>query len=108
MRALVVAGWKLGLGLRLGPVPSDDHVLGWKIASISTDLVILEVKFRFGAAHNIVRVEGPRVVVATFVRHEERGGSTVWAMAAPLHHRIVPYLLGHAAEWRTDGDSALG
>ena len=100
LRAFVVAGWTAGLGLRLGPRPSADHVLGWKIELDAPDLIILEATFRFGTAHNVLQVEKSRVLIASFVRNEKRGGRTVWSLVAPLHEQILPYVLGHAAsEW---------
>jgi hypothetical protein len=97
LRAFIVAGWTSFLGLRLGPRDSPDHVLGWRIVTDAPELIILESQFRFGTAHNLVRVDDSRVLLATFVRYEKRGGRTAWSVAAPLHHRIVPYLLGRAA-----------
>jgi hypothetical protein len=97
LRAFVVAGWVTVLGLRLGPRPSPDHVLGWRYVTSAADHITLEEPFRFGTAHNVVRVEGSRVLFATFVRYDKRGGRPLWAIVAPLHHRIIPYLLGRAA-----------
>jgi hypothetical protein len=101
LRAFVVAGWTTVLGLHLEPRPSPDRVLGWRFVTTGPDTIILEEPFRYGTAHNVVRVEGSGVLLATFVRHEKRGGRLVWSIAAPLHHRIIPYLLGRAAsEWQ--------
>jgi hypothetical protein len=101
LRAFVVFGWTTVLGLRLEPRPSPDRVLGWSFVTTGSDTIILEEPFRYGTAHNVVRVEGSQVLVATFVRYEKRGGRLVWSIAAPLHHRIIPYLLGRAAsEWQ--------
>jgi hypothetical protein len=97
LRAFIVAGWIAVLGLRLAPRSSPDHVLGWTIATNEPDRVIIEAPFRFGTAHNLLSLEGSRVLFATFVRYEKRGGRIVWLSAAPLHQRIIPYLLGRAA-----------
>jgi hypothetical protein len=97
LQAFIVAGWTAGLGLRLGPRPSVEHVLGWKITVNQPDLIILEVRFRFGTAHNVVRVENSRVQIASYVRNEKWGGRAAWALVAPLHQQILPYLLGRAA-----------
>ena len=97
LRAFIVAGWTAGLGLRLGPRPSPDHVLGWRITVNAPEMIILEVQFRFGTAHNVLCVASSRVLVGTFVRFEKRGGRTVWSLVAPLHQWIVPYILGRAA-----------
>ena len=100
LRASIVAGWVAGLGLRLGPRPSPDHVLGWRIVSATPDLIVLRVpSVVVGTAHLVVRVEDSRVVLTSFVRHEKRKrlSRAVWSAVAPLHQRIVPFLLAHAA-----------
>jgi Protein of unknown function (DUF2867) len=98
LRAFIVAGWRVGLGLRLGPRPSPDHVLGWKIVSAGTDLIGLSVQSALlGTAHLMWQLEGSRVTLASFVRYEKRGARPIWWAVQPLHHRIVPYLLGRAA-----------
>jgi hypothetical protein len=97
LRQAIVIGWTFVLGFRLGPRPSADHVLGWRIVTATHDVIILEVRFRLGTAHNVVRVEDTRVLLATFVRYETRGARAVWSAASVLHHRIIPYLLKHAA-----------
>lgn len=98
LRTFIVTGWTIGLGLRLGPRPSPNHVLGWKIATAATDLIVLSVQAALlGTAHLVFQVEGSRVVVGSFVRYEKRGARLIWAATQPLHHQIVPYLLGRAA-----------
>ncbi len=98
LRVFIVVGWTAGLGLRLGPRPSADHVLGWKIVTKAPDLIVLSVpSVMLGTAHLLLRVEEPRVVLASFVRYEKRGARALWLVVTPLHHRILPYLLGHAA-----------
>jgi hypothetical protein len=102
LRGFIVAGWVAVLGLRLGPRPSADHVLGWRYVADGADCIILEEPFRSGTAHNVVRVESSRVLFATFVRYDSWGGRALWATVAPLHHRIIPYLLGRAASDSND------
>jgi hypothetical protein len=98
LRAFIVAGWTVGLGLRLGPRPSPDHVLGWKSVTAAPDLIILSVQSGLlGTAHIVFQVEGSRVVLASFVRYEKRWARPIWSAVQPVHHRIVPYLLGRAA-----------
>jgi hypothetical protein len=97
LRTFVVAGWITGLGLRLAARSSPDHVLGWRIATNATDRIILAEPFRGGTAHNVVQIDGARVLFATFVRYETRWGRPLWSTVAPLHQRIIPYLLGRAA-----------
>jgi hypothetical protein len=90
--------WAAGLGLRLGPRGSGDHVLGWKIETAAPSLIILSVRsLLLGSAHMLFQVENERVLLASFVRYETRVARPLWSAVQPLHHRIVPYLLAHAA-----------
>ena|SRR2546423_12122135 len=98
LRRFIVAGWIAGLGLRLGPRSSPNHVLGWAIVSRSPDRMILGVhSVVLGTAYFALRVEASRIVLASLVRYEKPWAGAVWSLAKPLHHRIVPYLLAHAA-----------
>jgi hypothetical protein len=98
VRAFIVAGWIGGLGLRLGPRPSPGHVLGWTIVTTAPDLIVLSVRsVLLGTAYLVLEVEAPRVVLSSFVRYEKRPARVLWSSVAPIHQRVVPYLLGHAA-----------
>jgi hypothetical protein len=93
----VLIGWRYVLWFRLGPRPSADHVQGWRIVANAPDELVLEVRSSLATAHKVVRVDGSRVVTATFVRYERPLGRMIWSAVAPIHHRTEPYLLGHAA-----------
>jgi hypothetical protein len=97
LRSFIVAGWIAGLGLRLGPRSSDEHVLGWKILSAKPEAIVLGVESFMLTAHLVVHVKDTRVVHATFVRFERWPSRIVWAVSAPIHRRVIPYLLGRAA-----------
>jgi len=98
LRAFIVAGWTAGLGLRLGPRPSPDHVLGWRIVTAAPDLITLSVQAALlGTAHIVLQLDSSRVVLASSVLYEKRGARPIWSAVPPVHHRIVPYLLGRAA-----------
>jgi hypothetical protein len=98
LRTFVLAGWIAGLGLRLGPRPSPEHVLGWRIETSAPDRIVLSVQSTLlGTGHLALQVESSRVVIASFVRYEKRGARAIWSAVEPLHHLILPYLLGHAA-----------
>src|SRR5438105_1184450 len=97
LRRFIVVGWIWGLGLRLGPRASPDHVLGWLIASRAPDRMILRVhSVVLGTAQFVLRVETSRIVLASLVRYDKPWAGAVWSLVKPLHHRIVPYLLAHA------------
>jgi hypothetical protein len=99
LRGCMVFGWRRGLGLKLGPRPSDDHVLGWAVAE--GDLVAgsteLLAESRFLRARNIVMVEPSTVTWVTFVHYSHAVARLLWALARPIHHLTVRYLLARAA-----------
>jgi hypothetical protein len=96
LKAFMTAGWKYGLGLRLGPLTSPDHVQGWLIASSGPDSITLEARSRLIVAQNIVVVSESNVVLVTFVHFTRRVGRIGWAVAVPIHNRVIPFLLQRA------------
>ncbi len=97
VRWLLRVGWVVGLGLRLGPSNSDSHVFGWKILSVSPEVVVLGIDSYLLSAHLVVRVEESRALHITFVRYEHRVTRVVWAVAKPIHQLVIPWLMRHAA-----------
>jgi hypothetical protein len=98
LRRFIMTGWIAGLRLRLGPRASPDHVLGWRIVTTTPEVIILSVQSALiGTAHFVLNLEGSRVLLTNFVRYEKPAARPIWATVQPLHHQIVPYLLGHAA-----------
>jgi hypothetical protein len=97
LRTFVVSGWRYGLGFRLGPSSSADHILGWRIVARTPHAVELELQSALVTARKVVRVDAGRVVMTTFVRYERAPARLLWAAATPIHHQTEPYLLGHAA-----------
>ncbi|MBU3864365.1 DUF2867 domain-containing protein [Streptomyces sp. 4503] len=97
LRRFLVLGWTLGLGLRLGPRTSPRHVLGWAVSDAADHSLTLTARSPLVLTHNVVAIEDARVLWATFVRFDRPVGRPLWALAAPVHHRTVPRLLGRAA-----------
>jgi hypothetical protein len=96
LRVLLVTAWKYGLGLRLGATASPDHVLGWLISSSGPDSITLEARSRLMVAQNIVAVSDSTVVLVTLVQFNRRAGRALWAVATPVHVKVIPYLLQRA------------
>jgi hypothetical protein len=98
VRWCIVFGWRRVLGLKLGPRPSDDHVLGWAVAD--GDLVpgstALLAESRFLRAHNIVVVEPSTITWVTLVHYSHPLARPLWAMARPIHHLTIRSLLARA------------
>lgn len=98
LRWCIVFGWMRVLGLKLGPRPSDDHVLGWVISQ--GDLVVgstaLTAESPLLRASNIVAVESATVTWVTLVHYSRAAARPLWAMARPLHQVTIRYLLARA------------
>lgn len=60
-------------------------------------VVMLAVDSFVLLARLAVRVDDDQVVHVSFVHYENWLGRVLWAVAAPVHHVLVPYLLNHAA-----------
>jgi hypothetical protein len=88
------------LRLRLGPLSSPDHLLGWKILTSQPDVLHLEAVSPLLGRGAIVarRVDPTCAVVTTYLFYRRPAPARVlWKIAGPLHRRVVPYLLERAA-----------
>lgn len=97
LRWIIVVGWRVGLGLRLAPTSSPSHVLGWTVVSATPTTAVLGLESFALTARLVVTVEGARVVHATFLRYDRSLARLLWAVAEPIHRRVIPYLLQRAA-----------
>jgi hypothetical protein len=96
VRVFLTVSWQYGLGLRLGARASPDHVLGWLISTSGSESITLKARSRLMVAENIVTVREATVDLVTLVQFTGRPGRVLWALATPLHNRMIPYLLGRA------------
>jgi len=87
------------LGLRLGPRPSSDHILGWRIAETSPDAILLELRSAFMTAQLILRVASSTAVLTTNVYYTRHLAHPLWTAVGPIHRQMIPYLLGRAASF---------
>jgi hypothetical protein len=97
LRPVLVFGWRVGLGLRLGRRPSPGSVLGWSASDVGPDTVALGAESRLLRAWNVVVVDESSVTWVTLVRFERPVARPIWAVTSVVHHRAIPYLLGRAA-----------
>ena len=100
MRALIRVVHRVVLGFRLGPHPSPDHVLGWRIAASEPDVVRLEASSWLVRAVIVGRRVGLHTTrLTTFLFYERPvPARIVWTVVGPVHRRVAPYLLARAAE----------
>ncbi|TFV87022.1 DUF2867 domain-containing protein [Blastococcus sp. CT_GayMR16] len=87
------------LRFRLGPHPSREHVLGWRIVATEPDLIRVEASSPLLDAVIVGRRVDPTCTRLTtslfYVR--PAAARAVWTLVGPLHRRIAPYLLSRAA-----------
>jgi hypothetical protein len=92
-RRALTRGWS-GLGLRLGPAQSDQHVLGWEIRHSDPDVVLLGARGRLGLSGELIFQRSPRsLLYATVVQLENRVARGLWAAIESRHRRVVQDLL---------------
>jgi hypothetical protein len=110
VRWCIVFGWTRVLGLRLGPRPSDDHVLGWAISDgdLVAGSVALIAESRLLRACNIVVIESSSVTWVTIVHYSHVAARLLWTMARPIHHLTMRYLLARAARAAAELDTSPG
>ncbi len=96
-RLFVWYGWK-ALTARLGPYPSDDHVLGYRIEANEQDRICFSVEWALGLACDLVLYTGPSsAALASFVELKRPAARIVWPTVVPMHERIVTRWLSRAA-----------
>lgn len=96
-RLFVWFGWK-GCTARLGPYPSSDYVLGYRIGVNEGNYISFSVEWALGLACELALHLGPSTaVLATFVEFKRPAAKIVWPLAVPVHERIVPRWLLRAA-----------
>ncbi len=96
VRWFLRAGWRFGLGLRLGPASSPRHVLGWPIAASDPEAVRLAADSPLLSAELLLRVRPAAITLTTSVTFTRRAARPLWAAALPLHRLTVPRLLRRA------------
>jgi hypothetical protein len=98
VRWFLLVGWRLVLGLRLGPRRSPDHVLGWTIVRRTREQIILETQSTLlGQVQLVFRVQASRVLAGTLIHFAGHGARAIWSIVGLVHRRTLPYLLTRGA-----------
>lgn len=97
LRWFMIAGWRIVLGLRLGPRRSPDHILGWRIVERRPDEAVCELRSGFLGAYNTFRLVDNRVVWSTFVIYTRPMARAIWPPVSVLHRPLVRFALRRAA-----------
>jgi hypothetical protein len=99
VRWFLLLGWRGVLGLQLGPRPSPDHILGWRIASRQSEEVRLELDSALMKAQLTLHLSSSTAVWSTNVSYMRPLARPLWAAVGVIHRRMVPFLLGRAASF---------
>jgi hypothetical protein len=98
MRRVILVAHRHVLGFRLGPQDAPDHVLGWRIASSTPDVMRLEAASGLLRGALVARRVDPSCVrLTTMLFFRRPPARVIWAVVGPLHRRIAPFLLARAA-----------
>jgi hypothetical protein len=94
---VVLIAHRCVLRLRLSPIGTPDHLMGWKIVDADHDSI------RLGAAGPLIegvlvaRRTGSAAALETSVTYRRPlVARLVWAAVGPVHRRVGPYLLRRA------------
>ena len=100
LRWFMRAGWRLVLGLRLGPERSADHILGWQIVERRSDETVCQLRSRFVGAYNAFKLADGRLVWSTFVTYERPIARIIWPPISLVHRPLVRLALRRAGTSR--------
>ncbi|TDC04815.1 DUF2867 domain-containing protein [Nonomuraea longispora] len=97
VRWFLLLGWRAFLGLRLRrPLSSAHHILGWHVAAFDSATIRLGLSSPLMNAHLLFRVSDDALTLTTDIAYLRRTGWMVWVLVAPVHRRMIPYLLMRA------------
>src|SRR5947209_5034805 len=78
LRWFMMAGWRFVLGFRLGPRPSPDHILGWRIVERRPEETDCQLESWFLSARNTFRLTQDSLVWSTFVSYKRPIARLIW------------------------------
>ena len=93
LRTLVRTLQEHVLGLRLAPVTSGAHPLGWAVLAHDAETVVLGVEGGLLTPRLVLTSHGRQLVIATLVRYDHPAARPLWAVLAPIHRAVARRLL---------------
>lgn len=98
LREALVSGWS-GLGLRLGPLDDDQHVLGWSIRRSTPDEVVLSASSEGGLRGElVVRRQRDSLLFGSFIRLDTAAVRDMWNAVVHQHTPAMCQLLAGAVD----------
>jgi hypothetical protein len=102
--ALLTQRYVLGLQLERGR--TADHLIGWSIADRGDHWFRLEAASRLGRGHLVFHLDGRRLAMATFLRHDRWVGRLIWAPVSLGHRAVGLALVRYATTWTGSQESS--
>jgi hypothetical protein len=98
LRWVILAAHRHVLRFRLGPRSSPQHVLGWRIAESTPEVVRLTAAGPLIDGVIVARKPGPTsLLFTTCVYYRRPSARPVWRLLRPVHRGVARYLLARAA-----------
>lgn len=98
LRWFMVVGWRVVLGLRLGPRPSPEHILGWRIVERRPEETVCRLESRLLTARNTFRAADGRLTWSTYVSYRRTPARLIWPPLSLVHRALVRDRLRRAAD----------
>ena len=85
---------------------SPNRIFGFRILTSRPDVVHLEASSSVMRGVLVARRADPtRAVMETYVFYNSRKARVLWRIAGPIHRRVAPYLMEHAASFPNSAGS---
>ena len=97
VRWFLLLGWRWVLGLRLGPRPSSEHILGWRIVSRKAGKARLELDSMLMKVQLTLQLSSSTATWHTNISYTHPLARPLWAAVGVIHRQVIPYLLKCAA-----------
>ncbi len=103
LRRIMPLTWRMFLRLKLAPIPSEAHIMGWRIVESQHSAMHLESSGPLFHGHLFWEVGDTRIHLTTYFRYTRPGrlAPTVWAVVGAFHRFLAPIVLTFAADARS-------
>ena len=99
LRRIIPLTWRMLLRFTLAPIPSEDHILGWRILECQRSALHLESLGPLFHGHLFWEIRDTSIHLTTYIRYTRPGrlAPAVWAAVGAFHRFLAPIVLNFAA-----------
>ncbi|MFZ0665387.1 MAG: DUF2867 domain-containing protein [Acidimicrobiales bacterium] len=97
LRWFMLVGWRGVLLLRIRSLSDRRNILGWPIMQSEPDSSQLQLESPLMTSTLGLHLEESKACWTTNVHYNNRLGKALWALAGPIHRKVVPARLKAAA-----------